>query len=260
MEDPELDEPLEHPEKHKPPFAQMFSIFIKPKQTLTWLSEQNRNVWLWPLLALSLAVLLGSLMMMSARGQASMSEPSFGPNEQWMTEDQKMQIQQAASTKTGALFTLVLPAVGGILGVWGGWVILGSVLNLAMTLMGSRGVGNYYNLAAFAILPLALRQLVMGLGTLISGRMITSPGLAGFVPADGSVILRSLLSNFDIYWFWQLGLLLVGAAIFSRLPRTKAWLVTLFSVLLFLMFKVVPAYLTSKLSGLNTGGGGMFFF
>lgn len=255
-EDLELDEPLEQPQKPKPPFAQIASIFAKPRQTLHWLAGQPRSVWFWPLVFISLAVIISALLMMQARGRASMAPPEFGPNAQYMTEEQRGQITQAASARSGILFTLILPALGGVLGVWLGWVLLGSLLNLSITMMG--GAGNFFNLAAFSALPQIIRHLVMGLGVAISGKPVSSPGLAGFVSPDGSPLIRAMLGQIDLYWFWQFALLLAGAAIISKLPKTKAWLVVTVCFLLVLVLQSVPAFLGSKLSGLSTGGFSFF--
>lgn len=255
-EEIDLEETSEQPETRKPPFLQMAKLFFKPRQTFAWLAEQTRPMWFWPLFILSLAVLVSNLLMMPVRGRASGDVTMTGPNAEWMTDDQKQQITQAASAKTGILFTLIFPVLAGVLGVWFGWVILSSILQLGLTLMGSRASG-IFNMTAFASLPLILRSLVSGLATLVTGKVSIAPGLSGFVSQSSNPVLHAFLGSVDLYFLWQLALLMLGAVIFSKLPKPKAWLTVAFCVLLVLVLQSLPALLASKMSGVNMNGGGM---
>lgn len=168
---------------------------------------------------------------------------------------------QAQASASGPVQTYVFPAIGALAGVWVSWFALGAVLHLALTMLGSRGTStSAFNLTAWASLPFALRSLVQ-LGAMLFGKtLINSGGLSGFVAADaqgGLLYARLLLAAVDLYLIWQIVLLWIGARA-SGLPRGKALLGVLASVLLLVGLGALLRFLVAQLAGLSTNG--LFFF
>jgi hypothetical protein len=104
------------------------------------------------------------------------------------------------------------------------------------------------NLAAWASLPLALREIVRILGILITHSVIKSPGLSGF--AGG--FAAALLARIDLYFLWQSALILLGALQISSVARTKTWAVTLITILIVTVLLSIPAFLLAKLSSIGS--------
>ena len=257
-EDANNTEPVEEVMHRPVHFEWVFPIFLHPKRTLLEISQHEKAVWLAPLLLLTVLALLNVLASGPARIQAVQVAAPAPENMQFYTPEQVQQFEQAANQSRGALFMYVFPAVLSIAGVWIGWVLFGSLLHFALTLSGSRSPNAMiFNLAAWSSLPTALRSVVQGTYTLVSGHAIHSQGLAGF--ASTKPFLSSLLGQVDIYWIAQVVLLLIGAPLFSRLARGKAWAAVFISLALILLISAVPALIAAQLGGLSGGGMIPFF-
>ncbi len=241
----------------------LLPLFFRPRRTLTDVLACAGRAWLAPLLALSLLAVLQIVCTGSLRQAASGGAQVAPENAQFYTPEQMQQFKQASANAGGALFIYVLPTLGALLGVWLGWFLLGSLLHLALTLSGSRGTSAAaFNLAGWASLPLALRFIVQTIGALSAGHPIQRSGLSGFVAADaggGLLYLGAVLALVDLYWLWQVALLLLGSTRLSNLPRGKAWAATLLAAVLLLLLQALPAFVGAQLSGLSTGGGFMPF-
>jgi hypothetical protein len=239
----------------------VFPTLFKPAATFKTIGEQERSVWLTPLLLLSLLAIIFTLMSAPARIQAAQAQINMATppdNFQWWSEEQQQQWYESQSNKIGPMFIYVFPALGELAGVWIPWLLLGSILNIALTLNGSRGNGTLlFNLTGWSMLPLAVRYVVRAVAVLISGQVIQSPGLSGLVTADGGgfmTFLQPFLAHIDVYVIWMLVLLIVGVLHVSGLPRGKAIAAVAVSILLVLALQALPGFIGARLSGLSTSG------
>ena len=136
------------------------------------------------------------------------------------------------------------------------------MLHLSLTLTGSRATNvRSYNLAGWSFLPIALRHVVQIFAMLFSKSLITAPGLSGFIGADAvgfTAFIAALLGLIDIYFIWQIFLLVVGVIPLSGLERKKAWSATAVTLLVLVLFQCIPGFLSHVLSGFSMGSG--FYF
>ena len=140
--------------------------------------------------------------------------------------------------------------------------MLGSGIHLLLTLLGGRGdTGITINVAAWATLPLGLRELIRTAAVLISHQSIQNPGLSGFAPVNGSglaLFLSAFLSLIDIYFIWQIVLLVIGCRQASELPLSKTILGVLVIIVLFSGLRALVGFGTAQLGSI--GASGTFFF
>lgn len=140
-------------------------------------------------------------------------------------------------------------------GIWINWLLLGAILHLALTLIGSRGsMLSALNLLAWASLPLAVRGVVHIAFVTSTGRGLVAPGVSGLFP-DGESGAVALLANaargFDLYFLWQVALVAVGASSLGETRRARVWLTVTAVHLGFLMATSVPSYILQQLAGLT---------
>lgn len=230
--------------------------FLHPRQTLSKIVEQEKPVWLTPLLVLSVLILIAGLVAGPIRRDAIASGMNLPASFQYYSQDQQTEYLNAQVTRGSALFTFVFPIVGALLGTWIVWFLLGSVLHLSLTLAGSRAKSlHMYNLAAWTMLPLALREIVQIIAMLVSHTLISNTGLSGFVTGSGgAAFLAGLLGQIDIFFIWELCLLFYGVLLLSKLAKLKAWGATTVTVLLVMVLAAVPHLVSSMLSGVSLGG------
>lgn len=234
----------------------VFPLFFRPGSTLKKITDQERSVWIAPLLIITILAISVILITGPARAlqvQANVQTPQ--DFQYWPPEMQQEYLNNQAN-KANTLFIYVFPALGALAGAWIPWFLLGSILHLALTLTGSRGTNtSALNLVGWASLPFALRYAVQAIAILSSKQLITSPGLSGFIAADASgfmVFLRGILSQVDLYFIWMVILLMVGVLPMTGLTRSKAWTAVLVSVLIIVALKALPAFIGGELSGLST--------
>jgi hypothetical protein len=162
---------------------------------------------------------------------------------------------QAMQATQGPVFIYVFPAISALFGVWVGWLLVGGLLHLLLTLLGGRGdTGSAMNLVAWASLPFAIRDIVRIASMLSTDHLIANPGLRGFAPladANSSLFLASLLSLIDIYLIWHILLLIIGVNAADGLSRGKAVSGVFFTILLVLLLQVLFSFLSAKLGGLT---------
>lgn len=234
----------------------IFPLLFRPRRTLEKIVREEKGVWLTPLVLLTLAAVILVLAQGPIRKTEAQMNTSMPESAQYFTPEQQAQLQEGLDAKQGPVFIYVFPAIGILVGLWLNWFLLGSLLHLALTMVGSRSSSiTSFNLAAWAGLPLVFRFIVRTVYILSSRQMITSPGLSGFLAADAAgfgVYARILLGLVDAYLLWQVALLLVGVTPASGLSRPKAWVVTLLVVLSLLALLSLPGFLIAKLSGMQT--------
>jgi len=262
MTEAELDSVQEVAAQRPFHFEWLLPMVYRPRATLQKIAEQPKAVWLTPLLLLSLLAIIlvlvgGPIRKMSAQGDVMIPE-SF----QYMTPEEQAQLMEGLQANQGPMFVYGFPALGALAGVWVRWFLLASILHLALTLAGSRGNSvTSFNLAGWAAVPLVVRYIVQILYVLFAHRLVAGEGLSGFIAADAAgfaAFMRVLLAQVDIYLIWMAVLLVIGAAIASHLPKTKAIAAVVSTIVILLLLVALPAFLLGKLSGLNMGGY-MFF-
>lgn len=243
-------------------FKWVLPLFLRPVKTTGEIVAQEKQVWLTPLLILSALALLLVLIAAPIQRMQSQMGAELPPDFQYYSPEMQEQYYQAQANQTSPLFLYVFPLLGSLLKIWVPWFLLSIILYLSLTLAGSRASSTRsYNLVGWSMLPFALRMLVQIAVMLFSRSLVSAPGLAGFIDSEASgagAYFRSLLGFIDIYFIFQVILLILGAVQLSGLTRGKAIAATLISVLILLFLAAIPGLLSSALSGLSLRGG--FYF
>jgi hypothetical protein len=217
-------------------FDWVLPTLFKPRLAFERIANQTRAVWLTPLLILTIT----SLISIYAHGWVRIQTGQIGqietpPDFQYYSPEQQAQFMQAAQAQQGPVFVYVLPAIGVIAKVWFGWLIIGGIIHLVMTLMGGRGAtGAAMNVVAWAGLAYALRDVVQIIYMLVKKATIQSYGLSGFSPVgEGAFFLfiNELLALIDIYLIWYVLLIIVGVRAAGGLSRSKAIFSVVFTIL-----------------------------
>lgn len=234
----------------------LLPTLIHPKTAIKEIVAHEKSVWLTPLLALSVLAFLAGLIAGPIRKSAILSGSSLPQNFQYFSSDQQAQFVAAQSSQSSALFTFIFPIIGALLGIWISWFLLSSILHLSLTLTGSRTHSVHsYNLVAWTMLPLAVRLVVQILAMFFGHTLISHAGLSGFVAGNGgAAFLAGILAQVDIYFAWQICLLLYGVLLQSSLTKSKAWGATAFALALYVLLMALPKVFSSLLSGLSLGG------
>lgn len=237
-------------------FDWLVGVVIRPRQTFEQIAAQPRGVWLLPMLLLTLTTLGRVLVSGSIRQRILLSTgPTLPPNFEFFSPEQQAQFMQAAQSTAGPVFMYVFPAIAALLGIWIGWLLVGGLLHLVVTLLGGRGETGYsINLVAWASLPFVVRDLVRIVAMLASGQMIESTGLSGFAPPNPlgeATYLAALLSVIDIYLIWHALLLIIGVRAGNGLSLGKATGGVLFTIGLVVALQALLDFLISRLGSLT---------
>ena len=241
-----------------------FRIFVKPKQVFSEIVEKNGQVWLRPLIILSILTLILSL----AGGPARLISAQQGMGEMpedfpYWSEEQQNQYFQGQEEMQSPLFIYVFPALISLAGLWLAWFLLGNILHLMMTFKGSRQTQSaYLNLVAWAAMPFAIRCLVQAIALLATRQVIDDPGLSGFLDTGesaGLAFLNILLGMIDFYALGFVLLIWIGAPIISGLKPEKTWWVTVLAVVVFVLLAALPTFAMSQVRGLGSIRPYLFF-
>jgi len=243
-------------------FTWILPLFIKPKKTTAEIAAQEKNVWLTPLVIVSVLAIIAVLISAPIRREAIQMGATLPPNFEYYSQEQQQQFYEAQATQTSPLFLYVFPILGGLLKLWVSWFLLSVILYLVFTIFGSRASSlKSYNLAAWSFLPIGIRYVVQILAMLFARVQITNPGLSGFIGADATGLaayLRSFIGLIDVYLIFQIVLLFIGSIPLSGLAKTKAWLATGISVFMLMLLQAIPGLVSSMLSNLSFTS--MFYF
>ena len=233
----------------------LLPALLKPRAAFAEIAAQGRPVWLTPMLVLTLTALLVVVVAGPIRAAAAQSGQTLPDNFQFLTPEQQAQYFQTQAALTGPVFVYVFPALLALLRVWFGWLVMGGLLHLVLTLFGGRGsAAAALNLVAWASLPFAVRDLVRAVVMQSSHQLIASPGLAGFAPAAAgwaAATASEALARVDIYGLWYLVLLIIGARAMGGLKLGPAMGAVLIAAIIALLLGILPGAAASQLSGLT---------
>jgi hypothetical protein len=229
-------------------FSRLFKILLRPREVFQSIAAEARPTWRTPMLAWSLTtilvVILGGYMKINA---AQTGEVALPPDWQYWSPDMQDNYMQAQQTAQSPVLVYVLPLTGALIGLWLGWLILAGLLHLGSTLLGGRGaMSSALNVAAWAGVPLIVRDVLRTIFVLVAGRAIQSAGLSGFVTGVGMV--AQLLARLDLFLIWNIILLVIGIQVADSLPKGKA-----IAGVLIVMFILLLAQAGMAALGANLG-------
>ncbi len=239
--------------------ALFWGMVVRPRATLTYLRDAGGLSWLWPA-GLAMVVLVASMALVApisrraAQAEMDAMRERFGEN---MTPAQQAQIEQMAQLVGSPLFTVVIPAITGVIGLAVGWLIRGGALYLLGLLFGGKPkFGPMFRMAVWTSLPNVLRQWVTTAGTLATGRVLTSglaflapAPVAGTIPEVGPGLWRAFLGGIDVYWLWAMALTTIGVAVTASFSLRKGLVVTLVYWLLTLLLSLGWLWISLTLAG-----------
>ncbi len=157
-----------------------------------------------------------------------------------------------ASQTTNPFVATGLPALSFIIT----WLLLGVLTSIfSLAFGGHSGAGMALTIAAWASIPLGVRNLMQIIYYLATGSAIQAPGLSGFAPSPngnaGLIFLQQLLSRIDIYLFWQIALLAVGVGVWGGLARKKSIPAAILVVVVVLLLQALIAMGLELLGNVN---------
>jgi len=245
-------------------FRFLLDVIIHPRRAFTALRETNNRSWLIMAGLLVLFTLLPVVVaapITSRIAAESIREALEAQSEAGQALPPETQ-QQATQIATNPIFTIVFPGVGAVIGLVFSWLIWSGALHLLSTIMGgSNSFGQMWRAVVWAWLPVAIRGLLQTLFILITGEVITNPGLSGLVadqrsiaeivarpPSTGQMVLQSLLGRVELFTIWNLVLLVIAVWATARLSARKSSLITLGLWLLFTLLGLIPVVISAMLS------------
>ena len=237
-------------------FNWILPTLFSPRRTFARIVEVDTAVWHTPILILVLTGLVRTLVDGGLKAAAAASGQITLPQGwEYYTPEQQAQFQQAMTATSGPVFTYLLPAIMAILGVYLGWLVLGWLLHLGLTLLGGRlSSQQVLNVTAWSLLPFALRDMVRTVAMWNNGQTLNSLGLSGFAPiGEGPLMLylAALLTFVDIYLLWHWLLLGIGLNAGANLSKIKTWTAVLLIVLILFLLRGVPALISAQFSDLT---------
>jgi hypothetical protein len=230
------------------------AVFITPRQTFKQIAAQASSVWLTPLVLLSLTALTLVIVSGPARQAAAQSSLVLPQDFQNYSPEMQAQTMQAAQATQGPVFIYGFPALLALGKVWAGWLLVGGLLHLGMTLFGGRGsTGSAMNLVAWSALPFGLRDIVRIIATASTHQLINTPGISGFAPQGGraALFLSKLMASLDVYLIWHILLLVLGVCLATGLTRRKSWSVVFLTILVGVCLEAAFGFLASLLGSMS---------
>ncbi|MEI7846036.1 MAG: YIP1 family protein [Chloroflexota bacterium] len=144
----------------------------------------------------------------------------------------------------------ILPALATTASLWIGWFLLGILLFLGMVIGGSPNTfTETLNLVGWSCLPLGIRQIPLLITSLVLPSFsANTAGLSALVDSTNvgvtNEFLISILKMIDIYFIWQVVLILVIMKKISPLSTKRVLAVTLSTMVIFLLLAAMPGFLT----------------
>lgn len=236
-------------------FRRILHLFYRPASVFEWIASEGGGLWKLPLTLLSaltvLRILAGGWFQTLMVAQGEIQLP---PDWIYYTPEMQAQYMQAAEATKSPVFVYVIPVLIGLTAIWLGWIVMSSLLHLAFTVIGGRGTNSSaLNLVAWAALPFSLRELLRIIYVLFAQHPIVKPGLSGFISVqEGSGVLfaATLLALTDIFLFWHIVLLVIGAQKTETVTKTKSLVVVFTLIALSLVIQAGTSFLGSQMNGM----------
>ncbi|RPI83063.1 MAG: hypothetical protein EHM41_16825 [Chloroflexi bacterium] len=252
--------PLERPRRIR--FDWIPGVLFTPRKTFAAIGNQNTSVWFVPIAVLIVAALLFVVVAGPLKREALMMQgPELPPDFEYYSPEQQAQFLQAAQATQGPAFIYGFPALLAVGKVLLGWMLVGGLLHLLLTMLGGRGnTGITMNIVAWAGLPFALRYIVQVISMLITKSQIAGTGISGFAPAgEGFIVfIGKLMEQIDIYLIWHILLLFIAVRGSNGISKGKAWTAVLVTVLVTISLAALAGYLSTLFGGLEVAR--PFFF
>lgn len=237
-------------------------MFMKPRGTLAMVSEQEKAVWMAPVILLAVAVLVAVVVAAPIKRVNIQTGATIPDDFQWWSQDRQQQFLQAQQNLTSPTFMYLFPLISGLAGYLIFWLLCSSLLYLSLTLAGSRTSSQKVsNLIAWAMLSFVLREIVKTIAIIATKRLNENPGMSYLISSDAEGIMvwiKGMLRQVDFYASLFAVLVFLGAVPLSGLKANKAVLATAIALLLVLLLADLPSVVSSALSGM--GGSGFYYF
>ena len=269
------------PRERKGPLKLLWGMIVRPRATLEYLSTMQKKRWWFP--ALLMLVILVTVTAANTRASTRATQQSIMESPVGMSVGREGDVPPSPGMSPGeegnvmpspagvASTMLVLQSVGNVIGAILSWLVWAGALYLAIVFLGQNHVsfGAMFRMVVWVWVPGMIRGLVQSVYLFAGGSPIYNQGLSGLVmdkspkaimssasvpPSMGKMAFSALLSEVDIYLFWQLGLLVLGLMIFARLPKKKALFVICGVWLILTLLSLVPALV----GGMFSQAGAMF--
>lgn len=245
---------LERPRRFH--FDWLLPALFRPRVAFSRIAQYAGDAWLTPLLVITVVELARIFAVGAVRqAQAALGQVQLPPDFQWWPPQMQEQFMQAQQATQGPIFIYALPAFIAVMGAWVGWLLLSALLHLALTMLGGRSpTRNTLNVVAWAMLPFAVRGLVVAGYTQFTQSLVNGPGLSGFAPTDGAPLsgfLRELLIYVDVYVIWYIALAVLGTRLASGLSLGKVFGGVLVTTLIVIVLQALAGFGLLQFSGLS---------
>lgn len=211
----------------------LVGILWRPRVTLSYLHAQGHRTWWLPATLTVLFLVLPLALQapfLAQQAREAVLESQRQAEERFGQSLSDEQIQQMTAVTASPLITFVFPAISSVVALIVGWLVRAGALYLAGLLLGGRSTfGAMLSMTIWTWVPYTVRGIFRTIYIPLAGQPVINEGLSGFVQGTGlgSIIIRALLGQIDIFLVWHLVLLTIGVMTVTRLPCRKALLLTL---------------------------------
>ncbi|HDN79911.1 MAG: hypothetical protein DRI61_09360 [Chloroflexi bacterium] len=218
-------------------------LIYSPSRAFDEVKESSGWMWLVPAI-----ILIGSLCfraIVSASASAILAKEQLEKQLSQLPQQELSNLPPVVAHGPSPVFLATTAIISGIVMLFLGWLIRSFLLHLGSLALGGQGsFGQMFVAAGWAYLPYGIRDLVQGIYSLLTGKVITQPGLSSLVATgdpikDSANAMYLLLGRLDIFVIWSVVLLALGVSAVGGFSRKKGgflafgyWaLVTLLSIL-----------------------------
>jgi hypothetical protein len=216
------------------------------------------------LLSMVLAVLLVAISApLSSRLAQAQIRQQFEARGETLEEIPPEAQERAMQFSANPLFTMVIPALGSVAGLWIIWLIWAGALHLIGTMLGgNNSFGQMLRAVVWSWVPQTLRSVLQVVFIVLTGELIKNQGLSGLAatpeplpgefvtsPGPGQLALQSILAQIDLFQIWNFILLVIVMIATARLARRKALAITLIVWILLTLARMLPALASGMFAG-----------
>ncbi|MBN1121080.1 MAG: YIP1 family protein [Anaerolineae bacterium] len=248
-DDAENQEQESHP-NGRSPFQLLIGVIIRPRETFEVLRDREKRHWWLPFVV----TLVGVLLLAVAENAVQQS----------MLANMPAEMQELMGGGTSGVLTILGQLAIGAVTVLLGYLLAAGVLFGGGLILGGKSTWKQaMGVAAWSSVPLAIRRFVQAIASFATGGYPVS-GFSGaftMVEVAERSTLYALLSKFDIYLVWSLLLFGIGAAVTTRLKKSKPLIIVLIyiviGILLVLAMNAASGFVSGLVGGSGSGGPGM---